>query len=342
MTKEENTQGSGSGSMGHEERQSRERLTYEELRDGEFARLHILRGVSAESVFGLLEHCPVHVLSKDALILEKGQPNETLYLVMEGQLCVHLDKPDSEPVACLEVGQTVGELSVIDESPASAYVRASCSSRLLAIDESTFWRMVEASHEFAANMLILLADRLRTNNSLIVDGLNQRLHLEHEATVDALTGLRNRRWLDKNLPRVASRHRFSRRPFCVIMLDVDHFKTFNDNFGHSAGDRVLTAVAKTISGRLRPTDLASRYGGEEFCVMLPDTPLEGGIIAANRVRNAVANEELRLPDGARLPPVTVSLGVACFDGEEADSAVLARADAALYRAKAAGRNRVAS
>lgn len=318
-----------------------ERLTFEELTGVALTRSQILRQVTAESAFGLLEHCPVRTLSEGALLIEKGRTNQTLYVLLEGRLSVHLDRPNAEPVAHLEVGDTVGEISVIDDSPATAHVKAAEKSRLLAIDETTFWRMVMVSHEFATNMLVLLAGRLRQNNTVIVDGQNQRLHLERQATVDALTGLRNRRWLDRNLPRVAGRHRSSKRPFCVVMLDVDHFKTFNDTYGHAAGDRVLTAVAKIIAERLRPTDLSARYGGEEFCVMLPDTPLEGGIVAAERLRQFVSETTVTGPSGDPLPPVTISLGVACFDGSEKEDALLARADAALYRAKEGGRNRVA-
>lgn len=320
----------------------KERLTLEELSRQEFSKLHILRRVSLESVWGLLEHCPVEVLAQGASLLEKGQSNQTMYLVLSGQLSVHLDKRDSEPVAFLDVGQTVGEISVIDDSPATAYVNAAQTARLLAIDEDTFWRMVEVSHEFATNLLLMLAGRLRANNSKIVEGVHMRLQLEHEATVDALTGLRNRRWLDANLQRLASRHKFSNRPFTVVMLDVDHFKHFNDTYGHGAGDRVLAAVAKVVSSKLRPTDLAARYGGEEFVVMLPETPLEGGVIASNRIREAVEQADVVCADGRTLPPVTISLGVAQLQPDEEGDAALARADDALYRAKKNGRNRVES
>ncbi|MBN2804818.1 MAG: GGDEF domain-containing protein [Deltaproteobacteria bacterium] len=316
------------------------RLTYEELTEGEFSKLHILRRVALESVWGLLEGCPVYILAKGATLLEQGQSNQTMYLVMDGRLSVHLDHPETEPVAFLEIGQTVGELSVIDDSPASAFVIASLPTKLLAIDESTFWRMVEVSHEFSTNMLLLLAGRLRANNSKIIEGLNQRLKLEHEATVDALTGLRNRRWLDSTLPRMSSRHRFSKKPLSMIMLDVDHFKKFNDNYGHAAGDRVLTVVAKTIAEKIRPTDLAARYGGEEFSILLPDTPLAGGIVAANRIREAVEHTEVVCADGRHLPPVTISLGVAEATDMESGSDTLGRADNALYQAKSNGRNRV--
>ncbi|MBN2528269.1 MAG: GGDEF domain-containing protein [Deltaproteobacteria bacterium] len=316
------------------------RLTYQEISQLELSDLHILRRTSIESIFGLLEHCEVQMLAPDAILLKQGQSNQTMYLVLAGRLSVHLDNTDAEPVAFLDTGQTVGEISVIEASPATAFVKAAELTRLLAIDEATFWRLVEVSHEFATNMLLLLASRLRANNNKMVENINLRMQLEHEASVDALTALRNRRWLDMNLPRMTHRHQFSKKPLCVVMLDVDHFKNFNDEYGHASGDTVLAEVARVIMHKLRPTDLAARYGGEEFCIMLPDTNLKGGVVASNRIREAVAASKVLAPNGEELPRVTISLGVACVQQDDTPKSILARADEMLYRAKKNGRNRV--
>jgi two-component system cell cycle response regulator len=120
------------------------------------------------------------------------------------------------------------------------------------------------------------------------------------------------------------------------MLDVDHFKQFNTTYGHAIGDKVLTVVARTLRENLRPTDLVARYGGEEFLVILPDTNVEAGRHAAERVRAAVAAETLEDVDTR----ITISLGGACLEPRETMSALLARADAALYASKNSGRDRV--
>ena len=123
------------------------------------------------------------------------------------------------------------------------------------------------------------------------------------------------------------------------MVDVDHFKRFNDQHGHQAGDFVLFAVAEVLRARLRPTDLVGRYGGEEFTIVLPGTDVAGARVASERVRRAVEELELALPDGRPLPKVSVSLGIAEAGAETTVAELFEQADQALYRAKANGRNR---
>ena len=148
---------------------------------------------------------------------------------------------------------------------------------------------------------------------------------------DPLTGLANRRLLEVFLERGHASIRRSKRPFSVIMADIDHFKRYNDEHGHAAGDVLLAQVARVIADTTRQTDLAVRFGGEEFLVLLPDTERGLAVEAAERVRRAVSEQTV----------VTISLGVACCaECDGPSDAVICAADRALYRAKAAGRDRV--
>jgi diguanylate cyclase (GGDEF)-like protein len=159
--------------------------------------------------------------------------------------------------------------------------------------------------------------------------------LERLAVTDMLTGLRNRRYLlesfDKEMRR-ADRHE---RPFCVMMIDVDRFKQYNDTYGHQAGDEVLRGMGRVIPEATRDLDVAARYGGEEFIVLLPECDLANGVVAGERLRARLAKETF---DGRT---VTISVGVAEFPmhGDTA-AAVIGEADAALYEAKRLGRDRV--
>ena len=146
------------------------------------------------------------------------------------------------------------------------------------------------------------------------------------ARTDSLTGVANRRAWDEELPRELARSSRSRQPVCVALLDLDHFKAYNDEYGHQAGDRLLKAAAAAWEGRLRKTDLLARYGGEEFAILLPDCALGDAMEIAERLRTAQ-------------PEVTCSIGVADWDGREDIGRLVARADRALYAAKAGGRDR---
>ena len=163
--------------------------------------------------------------------------------------------------------------------------------------------------------------------------------LEHQAMTDKLTGLPNRRAFDEHLAKETSRVERIKEPCALLLLDVDHFKRFNDTHGHQAGDLVLEAVGRTIAHQVRTCDLPARYGGEEFAVIMPHTLPEGAKIAAERIRRALEAMEV-VSDGTRLS-VTVSIGgtiITNASDKRAGILALRRADDALYEAKAAGRN----
>lgn len=162
--------------------------------------------------------------------------------------------------------------------------------------------------------------------------------LETLAATDSLTGLANRRRLDQVLRQEWARAQRSRKPLAVLMVDVDHFKAFNQRHGHAGGDHALREVAKTIEACIRrPADLAARYGGEEFQVVLPETDLAGAQLLAERIRASV---EALAPFADDAYSVTVSIGIGLSGTQHDLAGVLGAADEALYRAKAKGRNRV--
>lgn len=302
--------------------------------------LKILQGVSLASVEDLLERCDVRALVPGDVLLTQGQENRAMYVILSGKLTVHLDGPHGEPVALLEAGQTVGELSVIDGVPASAYVVCREPARLLVVDEQRFWNLVNASHDFAINLLLLLAQRLRANNSTVSNNIRLQREYKRNAMIDGLTGLYNRRWLDEALPRFVNRYGRSDQPLAILIVDVDHFKRFNDTYGHPVGDRVLVVVGQTLRANLRPSDLVARYGGEEFLVILPDTDEHGGHGVADRVRLAVSEVKLVVDGVPDLPQITISLGGARLRRGQPMAELLATADRAFYAAKHTGRNRV--
>lgn len=183
----------------------------------------------------------------------------------------------------------------------------------------------------------------RVRAALRVKALQDELHerlaeLDLAVRVDSLTGLFNRRHLTEHTEIVCSAARRRQRQVSVLMIDVDRFKSVNDSHGHAAGDAVLQQIAERLRAGVRAEDMAGRWGGEEFVILLPDTGEEGAVKLAERLRFAVANESIRTTEGLEIA-VTVSIGCATGVGEYPD-ALLKRADAALYVAKAEGRDRV--
>jgi len=194
------------------------------------------------------------------------------------------------------------------------------------------------------NLLVgsLLIKQVRHRAKIEGDLKQAKAILEKLALQDPLTGLANRRHLDKSLHLEWLRANRNRSPISLIMLDIDFFKSFNDQYGHVAGDQCISSVGRTANQSIRrPTDLAIRYGGEEFAILLPDTEADGAYIIAEKIRLAVMS--LAIPHQENpAQVVTVSLGVySCIPGSTDYQILVAQADSALYLAKRSGRNRTA-
>ena len=164
------------------------------------------------------------------------------------------------------------------------------------------------------------------------------------AVTDPLTGLHNRRFADTHLNQLTTTAAREGREYALMMVDIDHFKSINDRFGHAAGDIVLSALADRVRQNFRGEDLIARIGGEEFLIAMPDTSSEQAEMAAERLRRLIHSRPFNIGPGKTPLPVTVSVGVAHCDAHLAAtrsmSDMFSQADAALYEAKSAGRNAV--
>jgi diguanylate cyclase (GGDEF)-like protein len=177
--------------------------------------------------------------------------------------------------------------------------------------------------------------------TLSIENVDLHETVQQQAVTDELTGLFNVRQFHSRLAGEIDRAERFATPLSLVMLDIDKFKSVNDNHGHQQGDRVLVEVARVLRRLSRDVDLPARYGGEELAVVLPQTDLAGAEQQAERIRTAIEGTQIQRLDGGGLLPITASFGVASFPGEGADKTeLIAAADAALYRAKRGGRNRV--
>lgn len=180
------------------------------------------------------------------------------------------------------------------------------------------------------------------NSSQQVSELRKSLdNVKKEAMTDGLTSLYNRKAFDKHIRDFAEDAASTGQPLVLLMLDIDHFKNFNDTFGHQTGDQVLRLVARTLTDGVKGRDIAARYGGEEFAIILPDTPLQAGMKVGEALRRNIEGKEVvNKTSQKHLGQITLSIGVAEFKPGESVTDFIARADAALYEAKKQGRNRV--
>jgi diguanylate cyclase (GGDEF)-like protein len=288
----------------------------------------------------LLTICPIYKLNKGQILIAPGEQNKNIYMVLTGVLTVNLDKPNNPPIRIVQIGETVGELSLVGSTKTSAYVISKGISEVLIINEDNFWAMIDEVPIIAKNLLHILSGWIVSDSKITIDHQKQIGELEIVAKIDGLTGINNRRSFDELLNRFLILSVRDSNPLYLIMIDVDNFKKYNDTNGHIGGDQALIALAKTMNDTVNPGDSIFRYGGEEFSVILPTTNLEQCQNFAERLRVAVMETKIKMPDGTPLPPITISMGIATsiLDGDS-EEAIIKRADTKLYQAKEEGRNR---
>jgi len=306
------------------------------------SRLQLFRNAQLESIADIIARCSFRELQPGEILLSPERENSCLYLMIWGRLEVYLQYPGQSPLTLVEPGECVGEMSIIEGKKPSAYVVPSEPSQVMEIPQDVFWDLIHASHQVMRNMLHIMSLRVRFSNVVIEESLKTQQEVMRHATIDPLTGLHNRRWLDSLFDQEFLHSKWEQQPLCLLMVDVDHFKAFNDNHGHIAGDRALSGVADCLRSASRLNDMLARYGGEEFSLLLTETSLAQALEQAEKLRQSVYDMRVKNDRGERLPQVTISVGVAELHQHLSLEDLIADADRALYRAKASGRNCVVS
>lgn len=301
-----------------------------------YAHLDLFEGLDFAEIAPLLAGCPLLEVEAGEMVLEEGDANRTIYQIVTGRVRVALEGFDGVPLLTLEEGACFGELSILSQLKVAANVIALEHSQLLAIPDETLWKMIRGHHRFAVNLLEVLSGRLRVTNERLRDSLHAQRQYARAARLDPLTGLYNRRWLDEVLTREYRRCTRDDRPLSFLMVDLDLFKRINDVHGHLVGDEVLRILASRLRNATATRGIAARFGGEEFAVLLPDTPLDEALALAERFRLNV--EENSISTSLGPIPATVSIGAAERNECHSARGLMQRADAALYRAKKLGRN----
>jgi two-component system cell cycle response regulator len=265
-------------------------------------------------------------------------PNTALFHAAEGNYDVLLVSLGLENFDGLRLCSQVRSLERTRNIPILAISEADDNTRLargleIGVNDYLF-RPIEKNE-------LLARVRTQIRKKRYMERLRDNVQMSFEmAITDALTGLYNRRYMETHICGLIEQAASRGKPMTVLVLDIDYFKSINDAHGHDAGDEVLREFALRIRRSIRGIDLACRYGGEEFVVIMPETDLAVAMVVAERLRRRIASEPFPIQQGARTVAVTISVGIAGLGGTDSAASVIKRADQALYRAKRDGRNRV--
>ena len=330
-------------------------------------RTGLLGSLSPAELDGLLGSCREVALAPGQALCHEGEEGHAMYVVLAGNLVV---TKAGKQVAVGRPGDCFGEMALIERRERAATLRALDRTLVLEIPEAAFREHLSANPGVLMALLRVFSDRSRRDlDSLVsanlkllaqaeeMDQKNRELtetrrqleqrnrDLERLSALDTLTQIANRRRFDAMLRQEWRRAVRDESPFSLLFCDIDHFKRFNDTYGHQAGDECLVRVAQAMEETLnRPADLVARYGGEEFIALLVDTDAEGARMLAERMRARIEGLQIENRASSVGPWLTVSLGVATIvpraAGRPEDLVDLA--DRALYAAKESGRNRVST
>ncbi len=311
--------------------------------------------MKAEEVISLLKHVPLfsgvayehldrHLgnarqlnLAAGQVFMSPGESHDKVVIIMSGRLRVNTGDADNEPIAMFGPGESIGELSILDDEKSYAFLVADTDSTLLEIDHAAIWALVNGSHQAAINLLNIVALRKPVDEE---DYAGSEKHMGYIGLnhVDELTGLYNSKWMYQIFGRQIYRCSVNHSLAAMMMLSIDNFRQYNEAHGGLGGDQAMRSVAQTILNCLRPNDQAARYQGKNFAIFLPGTSLGEAHKAADRLLAQIREAHIVTPSGDALPGVTASIGLAEINEKSSIDEALKQITEAVQRARVAGRN----
>ena len=283
---------------------------------------------------------------KDEVLFPEGAAGEELYIVGTGRVVswIRLADGTAHQVGDFGPGNFFGEMAIIEKAPRSATCQATEPSTVFVLKAADFYRLMDEQAGIAIKimnrMLDATADRSIRSSEFLSDMVRWGDEARKRAVVDGLTGLFNRRFLDEALRDGLQKARAGGNPLALIMMDLDHFRQINQHYGADTGDQAIRALVPVLRSVLRADDVPARCGGDEFAILLPNTPPEGALRLARAICAGVRQLAFFEGLGGPLERITTSQGVACFPVHAADlKSLWETADRALYRAKEQGRDR---
>ncbi len=291
----------------------------------------------------------LHSVEKDAdeILFKEGDEGNELFIVMTGKVAsyVVLPKGTKREIAEFKPGDFFGEMSIFENTHRSATCYTKEKSSLLSLGERDLFELILYEPEIAIKimyrMLNITAERLLDRSEFLSDMVQWGEEARKRAITDELTGIYNRRFLDDSLMDYFEKAKNNGKPLSLIMLDIDNFKDYSEIFNQKQINQIILEVASVFKKQLRENDIAARYGGDEFTVIMPDTDLKSAFKIAEKIRIAVSELQLSNTLKKDIRQITISLGISSYPENADDLDTLkVKADKALYKAKLEGRDKV--
>lgn len=312
--------------------------TIRETSADDFASLSFFKGVEEEIIAGLVADCQYLTYDAGLSVVGVGQLNVRVYFLIDGQLQVKGENNANKPDGIVDIDNAIGVLSALDGKPSGHAIVVSEHSELLSVDPLKIISACEKSRILARNWAALLVECIRGENIIAADGKLGKTPERRITYVDSVTGVHNNRWLERSLSRFIMRHSTNNDLLSLVMVDVDKFSDFKQEFGNEIAGQVLCSVAQVILDNARPTDSVVRYKDDIFVVILPNTDLDGARTLATRLCESIAEKDIVIPNECVLPPVQASAGITTLEGFVSDEVFLQKAHDAMIKAKEKGGN----
>lgn len=285
------------------------------------------------------EYCRGHIL------FNEGDTGKIMYIVLSGSVSISVNTPNGGELEIAEIseGNFFGEMSIFDSASRSATCSAKCDTKVLSLKAEDFYQFIndkpQAGIAIMHRMLNITTLRLQNTGAFLSDMVTWGEQARVRAITDDFTGLYNRRFLDESLEECISEAKSKGHPLSVVMIDLDHFGTLNNEYGQETGDKVILAVVPIFKKLFRKEDILARYGGDEFTFLLPRTAGTQALNICTKLVREIRKINLLENLEGSLKTVTASIGIACFhDADDSPARITEKADQALYKAKEAGRN----
>lgn len=276
----------------------------------ELGGMQLFKQVNPVQIAPLLRLCPTLMLPPGEKLIVPGQPNQLVYLVLQGSLRVYDGDATTKPVGMIQRGECIGLSSFVDRQPCHVTIVCNENCRLLVLDEERLSALINTPTMISRNLVFILMKYLRnkTKQAPATTTVAPLEPIDTHKNIDPVTGLHNQNWLNETLDRVIMRAATDRKPLSVVAVEIDDLNDLTAKLGSEMSDLALRELAGMLGNTLRPTDLTARHSSGRFVILLPDTDQVDAEVLAGRLMEKINQSEVVIPEVCRLPPVKITVG----------------------------------